>query len=337
MSSETTQDRGQVLKNGAAPEAPAPAGAAGAQDPWLAALASTELVGRSDGVPEEVMLTPWGWVETSHGRFLVDDEAARLVLAALEAQGTDLPIDYEHQTLGGTYAAPDGQAPAAGWIRRVEVRPGQGLFARVEWTPLARRRLAQREYRYLSPVALIRREDSRLIGLHSAALTNKPAIVGMQPIVARAEGKAASPEVALALHVETLRGQLGLPAGAGAADVLAAAGARLESLRAEIRRREAEQRVGEAVRRGKLTEAQKAWALDLCLRDPEAFARWEAAAPVVVPLGRLQPPAEVAPVGSFAARARAEYRAEPLLQALTSEEAYVADALRQAQSEGGAR
>jgi phage I-like protein len=43
-------------------------------------------------------------------------------------------------------------------------------------------------------VAIIRKTDRKLVAIHSAALTNKPAIVGMQPIadldaaLTRAEG-----------------------------------------------------------------------------------------------------------------------------------------------------
>jgi phage I-like protein len=56
-----------------------------------------------------------------------------------------------------------------------------GLLAEIEWTDQAKQRLADKEYRYLSPVAIIRKTDRKLVAIHSAALTNKPAIVGMQP------------------------------------------------------------------------------------------------------------------------------------------------------------
>ena len=138
------------------------------------------------------MIAPWGQVESANGRFVVDAESARLVLEAFDAQGIDVPIDYEHQSLGGVYASPTGQAPAAGWIRALKAadpteadEAGAGLFAAVEWTDAAREKLTAREYRYLSPVVLVRKSDRRVVALHSAALTNKPAIVGMKPIVNR--------------------------------------------------------------------------------------------------------------------------------------------------------
>lgn len=150
-----------------------------------------------DTLPRRVLLAPWGEVESTNGNFLVDDQAADLTVTAFRDHGTDLPIDYEHQTLGGAYASPSGQAPAAGWIKNLDAEPALGIFAEIEWTEAARRLIADRQYRYLSPVAIIRRADRRLVALHSAALTNKPAIIGMQPIVNR-DGDAGNSDNTLA-------------------------------------------------------------------------------------------------------------------------------------------
>ena len=53
----------------------------------------------------------------------------------------------------------------------------------MEWTKKARNYLKNREYRYLSPVVLVRKKDHKASQLHSVALTNTPAINGMMPIV----------------------------------------------------------------------------------------------------------------------------------------------------------
>ena len=82
---------------------------------------------------------------------------------------------------------------------------------------------------------------------------------------------------------------------------------------------------------GKLTAAQRSWAVRLCLGDEKLFDEWVSTAAVVVQPGRSQPPGGQSADGraaSIAARARAEYRAHPALASLTSEEAYVADAQR---------
>jgi len=140
-----------------------------------------------DSAPSRVLLVPWGNVESSQGHFLVDQEAADLVVAAFSERRVDIPIDYEHGTLGGEYAAPDGTAPAAAWIKSIEVVPGEGLFGTVEWTQRGRNLVVAKEYRYLSPVVQVRKSDGRVVELHSAAMTNKPAIVGMRAIANKAD------------------------------------------------------------------------------------------------------------------------------------------------------
>ncbi len=292
-----------------------------------------------------VLLVPWGEVHSANGDFVVDAESARRVVEAFEAQGNDLPIDYEHQTLGGTYTSPTGQAPAAGWIKRLEEVEGEGIVAHVEWTQPAEVQLAERQYRYLSPVVLVRKSDRRVVALHSAALTNKPAIARLQPIVNRDgedshEGPAAhragpaAKENPMQAVFETLRDRLGLDAQTDEQAVLVAASERLADLEKRIALREAEEAVALAMKAGKLTSAQRAWAIELALRDPAAFAAWLETAPVVVPHGQLSPP-DADPPGearraSAEAEARREYRAHAMLQAVTSEEAYVRNAAREA-------
>lgn len=302
------------------------AGAGAAAAGGLARLVGAELEGlMPDGaVPERVVVTPWGMVESTNGSFVVDEEAGAAVVAAFTAHGTDLPIDFEHQTLGGAYASPQGTAPAAGWITALAAVPGEGIVATVNWTEEGRRMLASRAYRYLSPVALIRPEDRRMIGLHSVALTNKPAIVRMVPVVNR-ENPMTGPDAAGV--VAALSARLALPADTDTATLLAAAESRLAALEVEARRQEAERSVAAAQAAGKLTAAQREWALALAESDPSSFAEWARTAPVVVTPGRM--PAPTACRGAAdAARARREYRADRLLQALTSEEAYVAEVLR---------
>ncbi|MCK4659167.1 MAG: hypothetical protein KAV82_06555, partial [Phycisphaerae bacterium] len=281
-------------------------------------------------VPTRVLIVPWGHVESTSGDFEVDAESARLVLEAFKEHGTDLPIDYEHQTLGGRYTSPSGQAPAAGWVKQIEVEEGVGVFAEVHWTPPALEQLVAKQYRYLSPVALIRKSDRKLVALHSVALTNKPAIVNMTPIVNRTgDDKSLTATEAL----EMLREHLSLPTECEEVNVLVAAGLRLEKVARESAARTAQCRVTEAQRQGRLTAAQREWALNLALKDAELFDQWLATAPVVVPLGRTTPADDVQPAAvrrkAVAEAARAEFRACAELNALTSEEAYVAAALRE--------
>lgn len=133
----------------------------------------------SDSVPEEIQLLKSGYIETEKGNFLVDAIARRDVIAHFRTLKNDVVIDYEHQTLQ------DIQAPAAGWIIDMTDRGEDGVWAKVKWNTKAQEYLKNREYRYLSPVVLARKSDQRAARIHSAALTNKPAIDGMVPIVAK--------------------------------------------------------------------------------------------------------------------------------------------------------
>ena len=129
----------------------------------LRQMSSAALVTGESGVPARVLLAPWGRVQSTSGEFVFDEEAGAAVLAAFAEHGTDIPIDYEHQTLGGVYASPSGQAPAAGWIKELTVEPGKGLMAAVAWTDRARELLGSKAYRYLSPVAIVRKHDGRMV------------------------------------------------------------------------------------------------------------------------------------------------------------------------------
>ena len=138
-------------------------------------------------VPSEFQIFPYGQVHIlGSAPFTVDDAAMNGVIQQFRARGLDMVIDYEHQTEGGQYSSPDGKAPAAGWIKSLENRGRDGLWAKVDWTATAAAYLANREYRYFSPTFIVSKEDGRrLISLLRVALTNAPRIDGIQPIVAK--------------------------------------------------------------------------------------------------------------------------------------------------------
>lgn len=126
-----------------------------------------------------IQLLPFGKVDTDKGSFLVDEIALVEIMQSFQNQKNDVVIDYEHQTLK------DVIAPASGWIKQLENRSSAGLWAVVEWTPKAKELISYQEYRYISPVVLVRKSDNRAVRLHSAGLTNTPAIDGMTPIAAK--------------------------------------------------------------------------------------------------------------------------------------------------------
>lgn len=128
------------------------------------------------GVPTEIKILPLGRVHSQKGDFNVDDESFELIRKQFKDRKLDLVIDYEHQTLS------DVQAPAGGWIK--ELYKGEdAIIAKVEWTAKAAEYLKNKEYRYLSPVVLVRKRDQKATAIHSVALTNTPAIDGMFALV----------------------------------------------------------------------------------------------------------------------------------------------------------
>lgn len=130
-----------------------------------------------------IQVLPAGRFGTSDGRWLpadgwfIDAAGAARIIARVDARGTPLVVDYEHQTIN---AEMNGQpAPAAGWFRALEWVEGDGLFGTVELTPRAAEMVRAGEYRYFSPVIEYDEDTGEVLALLMGALTNNPAIDGM--------------------------------------------------------------------------------------------------------------------------------------------------------------
>lgn len=129
--------------------------------------------------PAEITLLRFGRNKLTKGgermEFEFSERDADMILSDFSERGKDVVLDYEHQTLKGV------EAPAAGWIDKLE-KTGDGLKARVKyWTDKATEYLKTGEYRYFSPVVDFTR---RKASLHSVALTNHPALHGIPALVA---------------------------------------------------------------------------------------------------------------------------------------------------------
>lgn len=139
----------------------------------------------------EIQLTPAGVFRGRDGRpvevdgFRMDAAAAAKVAALAAARKTPFVIDYEHQTLA---SEKNGQpAPAAGWFKALEWREGAGLYATdVEWTAKARAHIDAGEYKFISPVFSYHPKTGEVLRMHMAALTNNPALDGMDAVAALA-------------------------------------------------------------------------------------------------------------------------------------------------------
>ncbi len=279
-------------------------------------------------VPDEIQVIPFGYHKTPKGPFELDAAGAQEVIATFDSRQNDMVIDYEHQTL----ADPPVEAPAAGWIKKLINRGEDGVWAAIEWTERARQYIANREYKYVSPVWLKRISDNRVFRLINVALTNQPNIDGMVPLINKLgfEGQEntkeavmkdllkllglsedATEEAAIAA-VNKLKVPVQVIANKGVLDALGLAATATESeiigtieamkqshtkiddvvkelntLKSGLIQRDADGAVETAMKDGKITPAQKDWALDYAKRDLEGFKVFVSKAPVVVIEGKV--------------------------------------------------
>lgn len=138
----------------------------------------------------DLQVTPAGNFRPRDGRELkvphwhIDAALAAKVIARFNARQTPTVIDYEHQTL---HKEKNGQpAHAAGWIRELRWEEGKGLFARAEMTARAIREITDGEYKLFSPVFTYDALTGDVLDLQMGALTNFPALDGLEPLTARA-------------------------------------------------------------------------------------------------------------------------------------------------------
>lgn len=180
----------------------------------------------------EIQLLPDGEFRAADGRptdapaWHLDAALAQTLINAAAARGTPYVIDYEHQTL---LARQNGQpAPAAGFFQKLEWRDGIGLFAiDVEWTERAQAMIAAGEYKFISPVIAYDKATGNVTALYMAAITNNPAIHGMEEVLLAAATSQFTPPTQLTSEtymeelLQQLRWLLNLPIGATAEDILA--------------------------------------------------------------------------------------------------------------------
>lgn len=298
-----------------------------------------------NGVPDVIPILPLGHVKSQKGDFDVDEESFQSMKAHMSKRGIDIVVDYEHQTLDNV------QAPAGGWIKDIYLQDG-AIAAKVEWTPTAKKYLENKEYRYLSPVILVRKTDGKATVLHSVALTNTPAIDGMFPIInsvdvdqydeggntmdlkvlakmlglpedateeqilekikgtvgeveqlkadaqKKEEGSEGSKDGEVVAN-KVILGLLSLKEDAKTEDVASAilalksapkgsiSESEFKALKEKIANDDADKAVMVALKSGKISTAQKDWAKEYALKDPNGFEKFVEKAPQVVPVGEI--------------------------------------------------
>ena len=286
-----------------------------------------------------VKLAGWGRTESTNGDFIIDDEGVPEILRTFVEHGTAVPIDVEHESLPERQPA-TGSRGAVGWVEKIWGETGKGLFAFARWSDTGKALIREDRFRYLSPVFLIQKDTRRVVGLHSAALTNLPAIPKMERLAASQNANTATtaPADENAAIAASVRERLGLPATANRDAVLLAmtvvgaddkAATELAAMKQAESQRTATAMVQLYIGAGKLNPNDKPAveaATRLAMSDPGTLeAIFKNMIPQCPP-GRTTPPTSRHMTIILAER---EFKGNPAHARSTSLQAFVANALRE--------
>lgn len=129
-----------------------------------------EINAASGKAPDWIELVPSGEFSGRDGRAWLNDQPERIV-KRFNQNAQPLILDWEHAS---EHKAPQGDpTPAAGWIEDMEVRKGS-VWGRVDWTERGRETVANREYRFISPVLVYQKPSRRVVDLASVGLVGRP-------------------------------------------------------------------------------------------------------------------------------------------------------------------
>lgn len=300
------------------------------------------LVVANDKAPEWMQLTPVskGEITAADGRKWQLDNAEGVIKSSL-ARGSIL-VDFNH---GTDLAAKSGhESPAAAWIDKIALHGPEGepgLWGHVErWTEKGDKAVADRQYRFVSPVLLSDKRTGSILSIARCALTNDPALVmtglfhkqettldkdlcaalGLPETASKEEVLAAikklggantamcgfEKRVAEAAGIDVTKftaldetttialcAKLKAPADeAGKSELQKQVDLlqkQIGTLTANAAQSTANTEVDAAIKAGKITPAQRPWAIDYCAREPEEFRKYVSAAPAILADGRLAP------------------------------------------------
>ena len=235
--------------------------------------------------PDWVHLLPVGAVNGRDGRRWRLDDPAQLI--ARSAKGGDLPIDYDHES--EKPKSHGGPLPAAGWIKSLQTRT-DGIWGKVEWTGRAAEMIANREYRFLSPVLHYHPTTGQVLRLIGAGLVHRPNLA----LTALSEQEMTMPdplEDAATADLSRIATALGLNETADGDTILTAINAQTapdparyvpieavadllkqrNSAASDNAARAADAKVQQAMNSGYLTPAMRDWAVALCTQDEARF------------------------------------------------------------------
>ncbi|MEY4428708.1 MAG: hypothetical protein RLZZ182_1397 [Pseudomonadota bacterium] len=151
---------------------------------------------------------------------VIDSDAVKAMANAFRDK---LLVDQDHFSYDDTKSS-----EAFGWVEKVEAR-GDGLWGQIEWTDVGKPAIANKRYRFLSPVW--RSDDLQSLGddrvrpirLDTIGLTNSPNLKGMVPLTNRddASASAAGQQNKTESKMKNIASKLGLTAEASEDAIIA--------------------------------------------------------------------------------------------------------------------
>ena len=131
-----------------------------------------ELNATRGDVPTDIMLIPApnsdGMILGADGRWFRND-TPDAVISLWANRDVALQGDYDHRSELGY----ENDTSACGWVESLYVKDG-AIWATVDWTSDAQQKIADRQYRYISPSFFVTEEQKNIVELTSFALTNRP-------------------------------------------------------------------------------------------------------------------------------------------------------------------
>jgi len=143
---------------------------------------STIELDASSGLPKEILVLKIGKTDTTQGPYYLDKEHAKEVMTTYMKRGTKLFIDFNHASLNPK-SPEDGIAAA--WFD-LDMKEEGIRMTNIKWTDRGAEYLKKKEYRYLSPVIKLDKNDyvTRLVNV---ALTNLPSTDNLEPLTELSE------------------------------------------------------------------------------------------------------------------------------------------------------
>lgn len=135
-----------------------------------------------DSLPADILILKYGQTDTTQGPYYMERMNAKEVITTYMKRGTDLFIDFNHASLNPK--TPD-DGVAAAWFD-LDMKEDGIHMVNIKWTERGKEYLSKDEYRYLSPVIRLDK-NNKVIRLVNVALTNLPSTDNLEPLTELSE------------------------------------------------------------------------------------------------------------------------------------------------------